>query len=80
MQLYATLFSILDQYGRVQNWRYIYIYITNLVCYTYFHWFFNPECQHNIRKTDEVYISVPKNDKNMDDKTLASLNQCHNTE
>ena len=28
-----------------------------------------------IRKTDGVYISVPKNDKNMDDKTLASLNQ-----
>jgi hypothetical protein len=24
----------------------IYAYITNLVCYTYFHWFFNPECQH----------------------------------
>ena len=23
---------------------YIYIYITNLVCYTYFHWFFSPEC------------------------------------
>jgi hypothetical protein len=21
-------------------------YITNLVCYTYFHWFFCPECQH----------------------------------
>ena len=21
-------------------------YITNLVCYTYFHWFFSPECQH----------------------------------
>jgi hypothetical protein len=25
----------------------IFIYITNLVCYTYFHWFFNPECQLN---------------------------------
>jgi hypothetical protein len=33
-----------------------------------------------IRKTDGIYISVPKNDKNMDDKTLASLNQWHNTE
>jgi hypothetical protein len=21
-------------------------YITNLVCYAYFHWLFNPECQH----------------------------------
>jgi hypothetical protein len=21
-------------------------YITNLVCYTYFHWLFNPDCQH----------------------------------
>jgi hypothetical protein len=24
----------------------IFLYITNLVCYTYFHWFFSPECQH----------------------------------
>ena len=32
-----------------------------------------------IQKTG-VYISLPKNDKNMDDKTLASLNQWHNTE
>ena len=24
----------------------MYIYITDLVCYTYFHWFFSPECQH----------------------------------
>ena len=24
----------------------IYIYITNLVCYAYFHWLFNRECQH----------------------------------
>ena len=22
------------------------LYITNLVCYTYFHWLLNPECQH----------------------------------
>ena len=27
----------------------IYIYITNLVCYTYFHCFLNPECQHILR-------------------------------
>jgi hypothetical protein len=33
-----------------------------------------------IRKTDGVYISVPKNDKNMDDKALASPNQWHNTQ
>ena len=26
-----------------RNWK---EYITNLVCYTYFHWFLNPECQH----------------------------------
>jgi hypothetical protein len=44
-------------------------YITDLVCYTYLHWFFNPECQH-IRKTERGYISVPKNDLNMDEKTL----------
>jgi hypothetical protein len=32
-----------------------------------------------IRKTDGVYISVPKNDKNMDDKTLL-FTESHNTE
>ena len=41
---------------------YIYIYITNLVCYTYFHWFFSPECQHIFGKQTGVYISVPKKD------------------
>jgi hypothetical protein len=30
----------------IDSLQYIYIYITNLVCYAYFHWLFNPECQH----------------------------------
>ena len=36
--------------------------ITNLVCYTYFHWFFNPECQHIFGKQTGVYISAPNSD------------------
>ena len=38
----------------------IYIYITNLVCYTYFHWFFSPECQHIFRKQTGIYFSPQK--------------------
>ena len=35
----------------------IYIYITNLVCYTHIHWFFNPECQHIFGKqTGGIYV------------------------
>ena len=37
-------------------WLTISIYITDLVYYTNFHWFFNPECQHIFG----VYISVPQ--------------------
>ena len=37
-------------------WR----YITNLVCYTYVHWFFNPECQHIFGKQTGIYFSPPK--------------------
>jgi hypothetical protein len=33
-------------------------YITNLVCYTYFHWFLNPECQHIFGK-QTGYIFQP---------------------
>ena len=57
----------------------IYIYITDLVCYTNFHWFFNHECQHIFGK--HIFQS-PKNAKNMDDKNTnnyTSLNQYHNT-
>jgi hypothetical protein len=37
------------------------MYITNLVCYTYFHWFFNPECQHIFGKqTGYIYFSPQK--------------------
>jgi hypothetical protein len=34
--------------------------ITNLACYTYFHWFFNPECQHIFGK-QTGYISTVLN-------------------
>ena len=68
----------------------IFNYITNLVCYTYFHWLFNPECQHIFGKqTGYIYtfsvslIWAPKNNNNVVDKNrhiYASLNQYHNTE
>ena len=67
----------------------ILLYITNLVCYTYFHWLFNPECQHIFGKetgytcTFSVsLIGAPKNNNKVVDKNrniYASLNQYHNT-
>jgi hypothetical protein len=36
------------------------IYITNLVCYTYFHWFFSPECQHIFGKQTGYIFQSPK--------------------
>jgi hypothetical protein len=38
----------------------IYRYITYLVCYTYFHWFFNPECQHIFGKQTGYIFQSPK--------------------
>ena len=35
-------------------------YITNLVCYTYFHWFFNPECQHIFGKQTRYIFQSSK--------------------
>ena len=34
--------------------------ITNLVCYTYFHWFFNTECQHIFGKQTGYIFQSPK--------------------
>ena len=69
---------------------YMYIYITNLVCYPYFHWLFNPECQHILGKQTGYIctfsvslIWAPKKNNNVGDKNrniYASLNQYHNTE
>ena len=66
------------------------VYITNLVCYTYFHWLFNPECQHIFGKQTGYIctcsvslIWASKNNNNVVDKNrniYASLNQYHNTE
>ena len=46
-----------------------YIYITDLVCYTNFHWFFNHKCQHIFGKQTEYIFQSPKN-VNMDDKQI----------
>ena len=57
----------------VKNWltlTYGQAYITDLVYYTNFHWFFNPECQHIFGKQTGYIFQSPKNDKNMDDKAL----------
>ena len=56
----------------------IYIYITDLVCYTNFHWFFNHECQNIFGKQTGYIFQSPKNNNNMSDKNrnnYASLNQ-----
>jgi hypothetical protein len=46
----------IDIYYRFIMGRYIYIYITNLVCYTYFQWLFNPECQHIFENRRGIYV------------------------
>ena len=38
----------------------MYMYITNLVCFTYFHWFFSPECQHIFGKQTGYIFQSPK--------------------
>ena len=58
----------------------IYIYITNLVCYTYFLWFFNPACQHIFGKQTGYIFQSPKTIKTWTTKHYASLNQWYNTE
>jgi hypothetical protein len=56
----------------------IYIYITNLVCCTYFHWLFNPECQHIFGKQTGYIFQSPKTIKTWTTKHYASLNQWFN--
>ena len=56
------------------------VYITNLVCYTYFHWFFSPECQHIFGKQTGYIFQSPKTIKTWTTKHYASLNQWYNTE
>ena len=56
------------------------IYITNLVCYTYYHWFFSPECQHIFGKQTGYIFQFPKTIKTWTTKHYASLNQWYNTE
>ena len=55
-------------------------YIPNLVCYTYFHWFLNPECQHIFGKQTGYIFQSPKTIKTWTTKHYASLNQWYNTE
>ena len=58
----------------------IYIYISNLVRYTYFHCFLNPECQHIFGKQTGYIFQSPKTIKTWTTKHYASLNQWYNTE
>jgi hypothetical protein len=52
-------FSLLHIFSLVlQPW--MSAYITNLVCYTYFHWFLNPECQHIFGKQTGYIFQSPK--------------------
>jgi hypothetical protein len=51
----------------------------NLVCYTYFHWFFSPECQHIFGKQTGYIFHSPKTIKTWTIKHYASLNQWYNT-
>jgi hypothetical protein len=48
-----------------------YIYITNLVCYTYFHWLFNPQCQHIFGKETGYIFQSPKTIKTWTTKYYA---------
>jgi hypothetical protein len=41
-------------------WKWTYIYITDLVCYTNFHWSFNHECQHIFGKQTGYIFQSPK--------------------
>jgi hypothetical protein len=58
----------------------MHVYITNLVCYTYFHWFFNPECHHIFGKQTEYIFQSSKMIKTWTTKHCTSLNQWYNTE
>jgi hypothetical protein len=58
----------------------IYIYITDLVCYTYFHWFFIPECQHIFGKQTGYIFQSPKTIKTWTTKHYALMNRWYNTE
>jgi hypothetical protein len=49
--------------------------ITNLVCYTHFHWFFNPECQHIFGKQTGYTVGKQTHDLTViasDSKTTQS--------
>jgi hypothetical protein len=59
---------------------YVLFYITDLVYYTYFHWFFNPECQRILGKHTGYIFQYPKKNKAWTTKHYASLNQWYNTE
>jgi hypothetical protein len=54
----------------------MYIYITNLVCYTYFHWFFSPECQHIFGKQTGYIFQSPKKIKTWTTKHYAICIVC----
>jgi hypothetical protein len=49
------------------------IYITDLVCYTYFHWFFSSECQHIFGKQTGYIFQSPKTIKTWTTKHPCSV-------
>jgi hypothetical protein len=49
--------------------------IMDLVCYTYFHWFFNPERQHIFWKQMGYIFQFPKTIKTWTTKHYTSLNK-----
>ena len=53
-----------------QTYHVINIYITDLVRYTNFHWFFNHECQHIFGKQTGYIFYSPKNVDTGDKKKL----------
>ena len=77
-----NVFQTIYTYTLAIAWTviYIYMYITDLVCYTYFHWFFNPECQHIFGKQTGYIFQSPKTIKTWTTKHYASLNQWYITE
>ena len=78
MMNYAHLFGY-KYITRVSRYMYTMVYITNLLCYTYFHWFFSPECQHIFGKQTGYIFQSPKTIKTWTTKHYASLNQWYNT-
>ena len=49
--------AVFQQYSEMEQVQQ-YIYITDLICYTIFHWFFNHECQHIYGLQNGIYVRL----------------------